>query len=64
MVLLLILIGGVPAWFFNKWLLKTLRPRESFGRFLLYLLTCLAIAFAYTWSVMFTLFKIIGPPNK
>lgn len=64
MILLLIVIGGIPAWFINKWLLKSIRPRESFGRFLLYLAVSLAIAFLYTWLGVFVLLKFIWPPNK
>lgn len=63
-ILFWILVAVIPAYFLNKFLLKVLRPKESFGRFFLYLLTCLAFAFAYTYSVMFVLLKIIGPPNK
>jgi len=63
-ILFWILIAIIPAYFLNKFLLKVLRPKESPGRFFLYLLTCLALAFAYTYSVMFAVFKIIGPPNK
>jgi len=64
MVLFLLVIGGIPAWFFNKWLLKTIRPRESFGRFLLYIAASLTVAFAYTWLVVFILLKFIWPLNK
>ena len=64
MVLLLIIIGGIPAWLINKFLLKTMRPRESFRRFLLYVLAALAIAFAYTFIWVFVLLKFIAPPNK
>jgi len=55
---------AVPIYYVNKLLLRTIRPKESFGRFLLYVLASLAIAFALTWLSLFIVFKIIGPPNK
>ena len=64
MVLLLIIIGGIPAWLINKWLLKAIRPRESFRKFLLYVLAALALAFVYTFIWVFILLKFLGLPNK
>jgi hypothetical protein len=63
-VLLSLLIVAVPAWYFNKFLLRTVRPKESFPKFLLYVFICLAAAFAYTMLAVFTFIKIVGPPNK
>lgn len=63
-VLFWLLIAAIPAYFLNRYLLKTVRPKESFGRFLLYLLICLAFAFAYTWLAVFLLFKILGLPKQ
>jgi hypothetical protein len=64
MILFLIVIVGIPAYFINRLLMKTIRPKESFPRFLLYLLASLAIAFLYTWLGVFILLKFIWHPNK
>ncbi|GAA4337180.1 hypothetical protein [Flaviaesturariibacter amylovorans] len=48
-LLLLIVVVTVPAWLFNQWLLRRLRPRESFRKFLLYLAISLLTAFIYTF---------------
>jgi len=61
---LTLLIAAIPAYYINKYLLRTIRPKESFGRFFSYLLVSLAIAFAYTCLVVFILLKILGLPNK
>jgi len=63
-ILFWILVAVIPAYFINKWLLKIIRPRESFPKFFLYLLVNLAIAFLYTWLVVFILLKFIWHPNK
>lgn len=42
------LIAVIPAYFFNKWLQKIIRPRESLGRLAIFIVVILAAAFAYT----------------
>jgi len=61
---LFIIIVVIPAYYFNKFLLKTIRPKESILKFLLYVLICLAAAFVYTMLAVFILIKFIFPPNK
>jgi len=55
------LIAVVPAIFFNRWLMVKIQPRQSFGRFLLFLICILAIAFAYTAALSFILFRFAWP---
>ena len=55
------LIAVIPAFFFNRWLMVKIQPRLSFGRFLLFLICILAMAFAYTAAISFILFRFVWP---
>jgi hypothetical protein len=52
LILLIILVSLVPVYFFNKYLLKIIRPKESFGRLFLYFLSGLVLAFSYTFLIV------------
>jgi hypothetical protein len=42
-----LVLGGLLAWFFTRFLQQKIRPKESGWRFLWYMLTCLALSFSY-----------------
>ncbi|RYY96967.1 MAG: hypothetical protein EOO11_12145 [Chitinophagaceae bacterium] len=60
-LLLLIVAVTVPAWLFNQWLLRRLRPRESFRKFLLYVGISLFTAFIYTFIFVWLIGRFIPP---
>lgn len=63
LVMVFILLSLVPAYYLNAWLQKVIRPRQSFGRFMLYLVVSLALVFAYTFLVV-TIISWVFPRVK
>ena len=64
LVLLGILLSAVPGHFIYKYLLKIIRPKESFGRLLLFVLAIFVTAFLYTIIGTYIWLKFLFPPNK
>ncbi|MBA2745081.1 MAG: hypothetical protein H0U44_02540 [Flavisolibacter sp.] len=58
-LLLFIIIGAVPAYYINLFLLKIIQPRLSFGRFLLYIVSGFAMAFFYTFIFVWLTLKFV-----
>lgn len=61
---LLLLLGipaimSIPFYFFNKWMLMQLRPRESFTRLFFYLAVILIAAFVYLTLVMYGMIQLL-----
>ncbi len=54
-----LLVAAVPAYLFNKQLLKWTQPRKSGKNFLLYLLLVLLVTFVYTTVVLFILIRFV-----
>jgi len=56
-ILLLVLISLVPAFFVNRLIRNQIQPRKSFFRFLIYLLLALVLVFIYTffwvWIILY-----------
>jgi hypothetical protein len=59
--LALLLVSLIPAWLINKWLQGLIRPRASFGRFLLYMIVCLLLVFLYTFLLMLLILRFFPP---
>lgn len=59
--ILILLLAAVPAYIFNKYLLKWIQPKRSMKHFLLYVVSVLATAFLYTFLVCWILFKYVWP---
>jgi hypothetical protein len=51
-ILLIIIVSLLPVYLLYKWLELKMRPKESLGRFLLFMITVLAIIFSYTFLVV------------
>ncbi|MFI5185573.1 MAG: hypothetical protein ACHQF0_02545 [Chitinophagales bacterium] len=61
LLILVIILGSlIPAYSFNKFLQKILKPRESFGRLFFYLLSAMLLVFVYTMALVL-LIKWIFP---
>lgn len=63
-IIFFIFLSLIPAWYVNRWLQKIVRPRRSFGQFLLYMLLCFALVFGYTFLITAALFKLFPPPQR
>jgi len=57
-ILFIILVSLIPVYLFNKYLQKKIRPKESFGRLFLYLLSGFLLVFAYTFLVVLLIKKL------
>jgi hypothetical protein len=64
LVILVVILGSlIPAYYINTWLQKVIKPRRSFGHFMLYLLASLALVFVYTFLVV-TIISWVFPRAK
>jgi hypothetical protein len=57
-ILFIILVSLVPVYLFNKYLQKKIRPRESMGRLILYMLSGFLLIFVYTFLVVLVIGKL------
>lgn len=62
--MLVIFASLIPAWYLNRWLQKIVQPRRSFGQFMLYMLLCFVLVFAYTFLLTTVIFKLFPPPKR
>jgi hypothetical protein len=60
LVLVLIVVSLLPLYILYRYLRHVMRPKESMRRFLLWLLTVLALVFVYTFSLVL-LIKTLFP---
>lgn len=58
-LILFVFLVVIPMYYINKLLLSTIQPRRSFGRFLLYMVSVLALAFVYTVIFAWLLLKLV-----
>ena len=58
-LLAFILVVALPAYYFNRFLLRVIQPRKSFGKFLLYMLLGFATAFLYTFIFAWLLLNFV-----
>jgi hypothetical protein len=63
LILVFILLSLLPVYYVNKWLQKVIQPRRSFGHFMLYLVACLVLVFAYTFLVV-AIISWVFPPER
>ena len=54
-----VVFGVLPGYYFNKYLLKLTRPKESVVRFLAYLVILAAFTLLYTCIAIFILTKFV-----
>ena len=58
LILFIILLSLIPAYYGHAWLQKVTQPRRSFGHFLLYVLLTMGFVFAYTFVVVAIISKV------
>lgn len=62
--LLFIIIAALPAYYLNKWLIKLTRPKDSFGRLMIYFLLSLIVAMVYSATAIFIITRFYTLPKK
>ena len=60
-LLLFIVIAVIPAYYFNKWIIRLTNPKKSFVRLMIYFILCVMVAMIYSAIVIFiiTRFQVI-----
>ena len=49
LILLIVIVSLLPAWFFNRYMQAVIQPRRSFAQLLLYMLVMAAFVAGYTF---------------
>ena len=62
--LLFIVIAALPAYYLNKWLMKLTKPKDSFGRLMIYFLLSLIVAMVYSAMTIFIITRFYTLPKK
>ena len=62
--LLFIIIAALPAYYLNKWMIKLTRPKNSFGRLMIYFLLSLIVAMFYSAMAIFIITRFYTLPKK
>ena len=62
--LLFIVIAALPAYYLNKWLIKLTKPKDSFGRLMIYFLLSLIVAMVYSATAIFIITRFYTLPKK
>jgi len=57
-ILGIIIVSLIPVYLFNKYLLRTIRPKESGGRLLLYMISGFLLVFVYSFLVVLVIRKL------
>ena len=60
LILLVIGLALVPAFYLNRWLLRIMRPREAAARFFLYLMANFLLIVVYTILVVGMIVRLFG----
>ncbi len=58
LIWLIIVSSLVPIFFFNRWMQRAMRPRESAGRFFLFLFANFLMIIVYTVSLIALIVKL------
>jgi len=48
LIFLFLVVGLIPVFFINRWMQRVMRPRESAGKFFLFLFANFLLIIAYT----------------
>ena len=57
-ILLILIVSLLPAWFFNRYMQAVIKPRRSFAQLLLYMLVMAAFVAGYTFLVVWVIMQI------
>jgi hypothetical protein len=59
-ILLVLILSMVPAYYLNRWLQGVMRPRENAGRFFLFLFANFVLIIVYTVLVVGVVVRLFG----
>jgi hypothetical protein len=59
LILLVIALALIPVYYFNRWLKRVLRPKDSAGRFFLFLFVNFLMIVVYTVLVVGVVVRVI-----
>lgn len=59
LILLIIVLALIPVYYFNRWLQRVLRPKDSAGRFFLFLFVNFLMIVVYTVLVVGVVVRVI-----
>ena len=59
LILLIIALALIPVYYFNRWLQRVLQPRESAGRFFLFLFVNFLMIVVYTVLMVGVVVRVI-----
>lgn len=57
-VLSIIVVFIIIAFFLNKWLQKIIKPREGFGRLLFYFFSVMVLVFILSFFMVYVIIKL------
>lgn len=60
LILLIIGLALIPVFYLNRWLQRVVRPRESAGRFFLFILANFLLVIVYTVLVVGMVVRLFG----
>ena len=58
LILLIVIVSLLPAWFFNRYMQAVIQPRQSVAQLLLYMLVMAAFVTGYTFLVVWVIMQI------
>jgi hypothetical protein len=61
LIFLIVVLAMVPLYFINRVLKKVIRPRETAGRFFLFVFANFLLVVVYTMSVVAVVVKLFPP---
>jgi hypothetical protein len=64
LILAIILLALIPAYYLNRWLQQLIQPRRSFGQLILYILACFAFVFVYTFLLVWIITQVFPQANR
>jgi len=58
LILLIIALALIPVYYFNRWLQRVLRPKDSAGRFFLFLFVNFLMIVVYTVLMVVVVLRV------
>jgi hypothetical protein len=59
LILLIIVLALIPVYYFNRWVQRILRPKDSAGRFFLFLLVNFLMIVVYTVLIVGVVLRVV-----
>ena len=59
LILLILVLALIPVYYLNRWLQRVVRPRDSAGRFFLFLIANFLLVIVYTVLIVGVVLRVI-----